>query len=77
MCIRDSFCTLEPDTQVAYKVDDYYAPECDAGVIWNDPDIGIDWPITADEAVLSKKDAKLPRLAALAVSYTHLSQAIL
>jgi dTDP-4-dehydrorhamnose 3,5-epimerase len=69
-----AFCTLEPDTQVAYKVDDYYAPECDAGVIWNDPDIGIDWPITADEAVLSKKDAKLPRLATLDSPFVYMAR---
>ena len=69
-----AFCTLEPDTQVAYKVDDYYAPECDAGVIWNDPDIGIDWPITADEAVLSEKDAKLPRLAALDSPFVYMGR---
>jgi dTDP-4-dehydrorhamnose 3,5-epimerase-like enzyme len=56
------FCTLEPNTEVAYKVDDYYASECDAGLIWNDPDLGIDWPIIAQETVLSEKDAKLPRL---------------
>lgn len=57
------FCTLEPNTEVAYKVDDYYAPQCEAGLIWNDPYLGIDWPIEADEAVLSEKDAVLPRLA--------------
>ena len=64
-----AFCTLEPDTEVAYKVDDYYAPECDAGLIWNDPDIGIDWPVAAEEAVLSEKDARLPRLGRLRKSF--------
>lgn len=59
------FCTLEPDSELLYKVSDYYAPECDRGVAWNDPDIGIDWPIAAKEAVLSEKDAKQPRLADL------------
>lgn len=58
-----AFCTLEPATEVAYKMDDYYAPECDAGLIWNDPDLGVNWPISADEAILSEKDAGLPRLA--------------
>jgi dTDP-4-dehydrorhamnose 3,5-epimerase len=59
------FCTLEPDSELLYKVSDYYAPECDRGVAWDDPDIGIDWPIKPEEAVLSEKDAKQPRLKAL------------
>lgn len=59
------FCTLEPDSELLYKVSDYYAPECDRGVAWNDPDIGIDWPVAAGEAILSDKDAKQPRLADL------------
>lgn len=56
------FCTLEPDTEVAYKIDGYYAPDCDAGVLWNDPEIGIAWPVEPAEATLSEKDRKLPRL---------------
>jgi len=60
-----AFCTLEPDTQVAYKVDDYYVPKCDAGLRWNDPDLAIDWPVAGETAVLSERDAGLPRLAEL------------
>ena len=56
------FCTLEPDTEVLYKVSNVYAPTNDGGVIWNDPDLGIEWPVNAAAAVLSDKDAKLPRL---------------
>lgn len=55
-----AFCTLTPDTRVFYKVDQYYSAAHDAGLIWNDPDIGIDWPVEAADAVLSGKDAGLP-----------------
>ncbi len=57
------FCTLEADTEIAYKVDGFYAPTCDAGLRWNDPDIGIAWPIGQADAMLSEKDAKLPGFA--------------
>ena len=63
------FCTLEPDTEVAYKVSSLYAPQHDAGLIWNDPDLGIDWPVGADEAVLSDKDRQLPRLRDVAITF--------
>lgn len=56
------FCTLEPLTEVIYKVSAPYAPQHDAGVLWNDPELNILWPIDADGAVLSGKDAQLPRL---------------
>ena len=57
------YCTLEPNTEVAYKVDGFYAPECDAGLAWNDPTIGITWPIAPEEAILSDKDKRLPAFA--------------
>jgi dTDP-4-dehydrorhamnose 3,5-epimerase len=58
------FCTLEPDTEVAYKCDAYYAPASDAGLHFADPDIAIDWPVAAGQATLSEKDARLPSFAA-------------
>jgi dTDP-4-dehydrorhamnose 3,5-epimerase len=59
------FCTTRPNTEIAYKVNDFYSPECDGGVAWDDPEIGIDWPVSAPDAVLSEKDARLPRLSGL------------
>jgi dTDP-4-dehydrorhamnose 3,5-epimerase len=56
------YCTLEPDTEVLYKVSAAYAPQCDAGILWNDPDLGIAWPVDAPGAVVSDKDRNLPRL---------------
>jgi dTDP-4-dehydrorhamnose 3,5-epimerase len=55
------FCTLEPDTVVAYKVDAFYLPAADSGLLWNDPELAVDWPIAPGEAVLSDKDGKLGR----------------
>ncbi|MFZ3005598.1 MAG: dTDP-4-dehydrorhamnose 3,5-epimerase [Phenylobacterium sp.] len=49
------YCTLEPDTELAYKVDGLYAPETEGAVLWNDPDLAIDWPALAG-TVLSDKD---------------------
>ena len=53
------FCTLEPNTEVAYQVDSYYAPASDSGIIWNDPSLNIPWPIGPTEAILSDKDRQL------------------
>jgi len=65
------YCTLEADTEVAYKVDDYYAPDCDRGLIWNDATLAIDWPVSAADAVLSDKDRKLPRFADFASPFRY------
>ena len=59
------FMTLEPDTEVVYKVSNYYSPECDKGLLWNDPALGIRWPLPAEEAVLSDKDLGHPKLSEL------------
>lgn len=56
------FVTLVPDTEVLYKVDAHYAPEHDAGLAWDDPDLGIDWGFDAASLTLSEKDRHHPRL---------------
>lgn len=57
-----AFCTLEPDSVVAYKVSAYYSATHDGGVRWDDPAIGIAWPDIADPATLSDKDKVQPLL---------------
>lgn len=55
-----AYLTLTPDTDFLYKVDAPYAPETEAGVAWDDPDLGVDWPV--GQPILSDKDKTLPRL---------------
>lgn len=57
------FCTLDDDVEVVYKVSDFYAPDCERGLRWDDPAIGIPWPVAAAGASVSDKDAMLPLLA--------------
>jgi dTDP-4-dehydrorhamnose 3,5-epimerase len=65
------FCTLESGTEVAYKVDGPYAPDCEGGLAWNDPDLAIAWPIAEEEAQLSGKDAVLPGFAGFASPFAY------
>ena len=58
------FCTLAENVEVLYKLSGYYAPEAESGFLWNDPALGIAWPVAADAAVLSAKDRALPAFGA-------------
>lgn len=60
-----AFCTLEPNSVIAYRVTDYYSPENDKGVAWDDARIGIEWPSVADAETLSAKDREQPALSEL------------
>lgn len=55
-----AICTLETDTQIIYKVSNYYSPEHDYGIRWNDPDLRIEWPFDESHVELSEKDTKQP-----------------
>ena len=56
------FMTLDPDTEIVYKCSDYYAPETEGSIRWNDPLIAVEWPETGSP-ILSEKDEKAPLLA--------------
>ena len=59
------FCTLEPDSEVIYKVTAPYSPAHERGILWSDPDLAIPWPVAPDVAVLSDRDRLHPPLAAM------------
>ncbi len=65
------FCTLEADSIISYKVTDIYSAEHDRGLLWNDPDLAIDWPVDAHSAILSAKDEVQPRLADLEPAFSY------
>lgn len=65
------FLTLEEDCEVAYKASSFYAPEHDAGVAWDDPGIGIDWPLDGADPALSDKDRVRPHLSGLASAFPY------
>lgn len=62
------FVTRAPDTEIVYKCTDYYAPDCDGAVAWDDPDLGIDWGV--ETPVLSDKDRAAPKLADVTSPFT-------
>jgi dTDP-4-dehydrorhamnose 3,5-epimerase len=68
------FCTLQQGTEVSYKVDNYYAAESESGIIWNDPVIAVDWPLDIRTAVLSPKDAALPRFCDFDSPFAYLEE---
>ena len=59
------FVTLEDDTEILYKCTNYYAPDCDRALKFDDPEIAVDWGVSRDAAVLSEKDAAAPPLVKL------------
>lgn len=58
------FQTLTDDCEVLYKVTDYYAPEAEAGLLWSDPALGVQWPLGLGDALINARDAAWPALAA-------------
>jgi len=64
------YCTLEPDTEVLYKTSQFYSPDHERGVFWNDPALGIPWPIDPGSAVISERDSKQPILTELVDYFT-------
>ena len=59
------YLTLEANAEVIYKVTDYWAPQCERGLAWNDPEVGIDWGIPEGQLTLAEKDRSNPRLSEL------------
>lgn len=64
------FCTLMPETRVLYKVSAVYSAAHDSGIFWADPELKIEWPVSSASAILSEKDARLPRLADIDLPFT-------
>jgi dTDP-4-dehydrorhamnose 3,5-epimerase len=65
------FCTLETDTEIIYKVTNYYSSEHDRGVLWEDLDLGIEWPVSKLTPVVSPKDRSLPRLCEIVSPFAY------
>ena len=69
-CFAHGFVVLSDEAEFAYKCTEFYHGEDEGGIIWNDPDIGIDWPIDdIDELIFSEKDEKWPTLSESQIKY--------
>ncbi len=67
------FCTLEDDTEVLYKVSDYYAPDCERGLLFDDPALAIPWPVSREQAIITDRDLSFPPLAELTDYFLYAS----
>jgi dTDP-4-dehydrorhamnose 3,5-epimerase len=65
------YCTLEPDTEVIYKVSAYYDPQAERGLAWDDPELAIAWPVSGAAAILTQRDRQWPRLAELGGCFSY------
>ena len=65
------YCTVEPDSMIAYKVTDFYSAADDGGIAWDDPALAIPWPVAPGAALLSDKDRRQPKLADLPPVFTQ------
>ena len=65
------YCTLVPDTVIYYKVTNFYDPASESGIYFDDPALGIAWPLKAAEAVVAEKDLLLPSLAKMPMAFTY------
>jgi dTDP-4-dehydrorhamnose 3,5-epimerase len=66
-----AYCTLTEECEVLYKVTDYYAPQAEGALRWNDPTVGVDWTIPADAISTNDRDAAAPLLADLDTPFVH------
>ena len=64
-------CTLEPETNFTYKASAYWEPQLEGGLCWDDPDLGIEWPVKAEDAILSERDTKWQRFSAFDTPFTY------
>jgi len=71
-----AFCTLVDDTEVAYKVSGPYAPRQEAGLRFDDPDLGIDWPVAPERAILNDKDRAWPAFADLPAHFEYAAEPV-
>jgi dTDP-4-dehydrorhamnose 3,5-epimerase len=68
------YCTLQPDTEVLYKVSSYYDPKAERGLAWNDPELKIEWPVTSESAIMTARDRNFPTLAGLPEFFRYIGE---